>query len=97
MAKNAKDEHLSVVIQQMLRKYGLNAGLDKVDIKHLYKKVVGDYIFNNTSKIELKNKTLFIKIDIPTLRQEISMAKSRLVNSINKEAQREIITEILIH
>lgn len=97
MAKNAKDEHLSVVIQQMLRKYGLNAGLDKVDIKHLYKKVVGDYIFKNTSKIELKNKTLFIKIDIPTLRQEISMAKSRLVNSINKEAQREIITEILIH
>ena len=96
MAKNAKDEHLSFVIQQMLRQYGLNAGLDKVDIKILYKKIVGDFIFGHTKTIKLHKKTLYLHIDTPAIRQEIMMARSTLVNNINHEANRKIVEEIVI-
>lgn len=97
MARNAKDEEMAIILQRMLKQYGLNKGLDKVNVKDLYQSVVGDYIFNQTRSIQLRNKVLFIRIEIPAIRQELSMAKSRLVESINKKAQKHLIDEIIIN
>lgn len=96
MAKNGKDEHLSFVIQQMLKQYGLNVGLDNVDIKQLYKKIVGDVIFGHTKTIKLHKDILYLHINAPAIRQELMMARSTLVKNINREAKREIIKDIVI-
>lgn len=97
MARNAKDEEMAIILQRMLKQYGLNKGLDKVNVKDLYKSVVGEYIFNQTKSIQLRNRVLFIRIEIPAIRQELSMAKSRLVKSINEKAQKQLIDEIIIN
>ena len=97
MARKAKNEEMAVILERMLKKYGLTVGLDKVNVKDIYKSVVGDYIFNQTKSIQLRKKVLFIKFDIPAIRQEISMAKSTLVKSINEKAQKQLVDEIIIH
>lgn len=97
MARNAKDEEMAIILQRMLKQYGLNKGLDKVNVKDLYKAVVGEYIFNQTKSIQLRNRVLFIRIEVPAIRQELSMAKSRLVKSINEKAQKQLIDEIIIN
>lgn len=97
MARNAKDEEMAIILQRMLKQYGLNKGLDRVNVKDLYKSVVGEYIFNQTRSIQLRKKVLFIRIEIPAIRQELSMAKSRLIQSINEKAQKQLIDEIIIN
>ncbi|MDC3220304.1 DUF721 domain-containing protein [Flavobacteriales bacterium] len=97
MARKAQNEEMAAILERMLKQYGLTVGLDKVNVKDIYKSVVGDYIFNQTKSIQLRKKVLFIRFDIPAIRQEISMAKSTLVKSINEKAKKELIDEIIIH
>jgi hypothetical protein len=97
MARKAQNEEMAAILERMLKQYGLTVGLDKVNVKDIYKSVVGDYIFNQTKSIQLRKKVLFIRFDIPAIRQEISMAKSTLVKSINEKAKKQLIDEIIIH
>ena len=71
MARKAKNEEMAVILERMLKQYGLTVGLDKVNVKDIYKSVVGDYIFNQTKSIQLRKKVLFINLTlrISTLKQ----------------------------
>jgi hypothetical protein len=53
-------------------------------------------IANYTKDINLKNKTLYIKLSSPALKQELSYGKEKLKNLINQKFEKEIINRIVL-
>ena len=53
-------------------------------------------IGNYTTDINLKNKTLFIKLNSPALKQELSYGKEKIINLINERFEENIVQKIIL-
>ena len=53
-------------------------------------------IANYTRDVNLKNKTLYVKLNSPALREELSYGKEKLINIINQKFKNEIINKIVL-
>lgn len=85
---------VSDVIMKLLRQQGLETPLMQKRLLDSWEKVAGAAIARYTGKKFIKNQTLFIQINNPALRQDLSMMRSQLVKRLNEEVRYQIITEI---
>lgn len=85
---------VSDVIMKLLRQQGLETPLMQKRLIDSWEKVAGAAIARYTGKKFIKNQTLFIQINNPALRQDLSMMRSQLVKRLNEEVRYQIITEI---
>ena len=93
--KKSNEQTLKEVIQELLNAYKLNDGIDESRIVNLWEKIAGGFISKHTEKIYIRNKTLFIRLSSPALKNELSFAKSKLIDSLNKSVHKEVITDIV--
>ena len=91
--KNQKP--LREVINQMLRAYGLGDKIDEISLIKSWEEVVGKMIAKHTSDIYFKAGVLYIKLDSSTVRQELSYAKSSLIENLNRKAQKRMVSDII--
>ena len=96
MKKTNSEKPLKVLIDQMLRAYGLGNKLDEISLLKSWEKVVGKMIARHTSDLYFKDGKLFISLDSAPLRQELSYAKSKLIEKLNEEAGKTMVTEIIL-
>jgi len=95
MKKN-KESHISDVIQQMLKRYRIDNKLQEMDISAKWEEIVGPMISKHTTSIELKNKTLYVHFDNPTLKNEVFLQKSSLLGKVNEYFERVVAEKIFI-
>ena len=79
-----------------LKKNKLEKGLLDLEVKKVWFEVMENGIANYTKDINLKNKTLYIKLSSPALKQELSYGKEKLKNLINQKFEKEIINRIVL-
>jgi len=84
------------LVDKMLRAYGLDQKLDEMSLIKSWETVVGKMISRHTTDIFFRDKTLFIELDSAPLKQELSYAKSKLIDKINSEAGKTMIEDIVI-
>lgn len=60
----------------------------------LWDSIVGPLIARETEHLFIRNKVLVVKLKSPALKHELEFAKKKLIKSINKEADRDIINDI---
>lgn len=92
---NSNEESLSNVIRQFLQVYNLEPKLDEMKIIDSWKKVVGQMIFSHTMDLSIEKSILFVKVDSDALRSELNYSKSLIIKNLNKEANKEIIKDIV--
>jgi hypothetical protein len=90
------DQSLKTLIDEMLRNTGMKKKYSELEVIACYNRTVGPYIEKNTREIWLKNTTLIVKLDSGVLKQELSAAKSKLIDAINQELGIRLIEEIEI-
>ena len=93
--KNSNEQTIKEVIQELLDAYRLSDGLQETRLVHSWDKVAGEYVARNTESAYIKNKVLFIKLKSPALKNELSYAKTKLIESLNKAVNQEVIQEIV--
>jgi len=93
--KNSNEQTLKEVIQSLLDVYKLRNGLDETKLLNSWDKIAGPFIAKNTESLYIRNKTLFVKIGSPALKNELSYARSKLIEALNKKAGQEVIEEIV--
>jgi predicted nucleic acid-binding Zn ribbon protein len=86
---------LKDVIDQMLRAYGLGEKLDEMSLVKSWEEIVGKMIAKHTTEIYFKSGILYVKLDSATVRQELSYAKSTLIEKLNRKAQKRMLTDII--
>lgn len=74
----------------------LQQGIEKVDVKEAWFKLMGNGVVNYTEAVEFKNKTLYVKLTSAVLREELSYGKQKIIAMLNEEMGDEVVTKLVL-
>ena len=86
MAKR-ENETFSIkdLIPHMLQQNKLQKGMNQFTVKEAWGEVMGKGVLSYTESVYLKNKTLFVKLNSSTLREELSYGKEKIISMLNNK------------
>ena len=91
------NEHsIKEAIAKLLKAYKLDEKLAERRLIHSWEEVMGQMIANHTKDIFVKNKQLFVTLDSSALRNELLLAKSKIIQMLNKAAGSEVINDVIL-
>ncbi len=93
--KNDYSHSLQEVIEQLIKTYRWSGKIDEQKVIDSWKTVVGNMIDRHTTRLQVKEKTLFVSLDSSALRNELMMARSKIIDSLNKEVGSKIVEDIV--
>ena len=89
-------QSISKVLDEILESKSLRTGIIHVRINELWHEIMGANITHYTEKIILKGNTLFVSLNSPALRVELSFGKEKIIKMINKQLGSEKIKKIVL-
>ncbi len=89
------DQTLKEAIEAWIAQYKYRDKFYEGKIINLWDSIVGVMISRETEQLYIKNKVLFVKLKSPALKFELEYAKTKLIKSLNKKADHEVITDII--
>ena len=89
-------QSISKVLDEILESKSLRTGIIHVRINELWHEIMGANITHYTEKIILKGNTLFVSLNSPALRVELSYGKEKIIKMINKQLGSEKIKKIVL-
>lgn len=97
MAKR-KNEHqnLGEALQEFIKENRLQKGMDKVEAREAWIKLMGNGVNNYTTAIELRSGTLFVSLSSSVLREELGMGKSKIIAMLNKELGKDLVKKLVL-
>ena len=90
------DNSLKSIIQEMLRKSGMDKKYTELEIVSCYHKVMGQLISSKTHYVKVRDKTLILKLDSGVLKEELSYNKTRIAQLINEKMGGPVIESVEI-
>lgn len=87
-------KNITDLLNMTIRHDGLETPLLQKRLIDAWPKVAGDLIARYTGDRFIRNQTLFVKVNNPALRADLSMQRSRYVNLLNAAVGSMIITDI---
>ena len=80
-----------------LKKNNLEKGLLDLEVKRAWHELMKNGVSNYTTDVSLKNKTLYIKLSSPALKEELSYGKEKLMKLINERFKKKIVQKIVLN
>ena len=97
MASRGNDNtSMKEALSAFIQKNKLEKGIDKVDARAAWAKLMGNGVDNYTTEIELKFGTLYVSLSSSVLREELSLGKSKIVRMINEEIGKEVVKKLIL-
>ncbi len=84
------------LIKFFIKENNLENGLETVEVKDLWYKLMENGVANYTTDINLKNGTLYIKLKSSVLREELSYGKEKIVKLLNEKLKKDLIKKIVL-
>jgi predicted nucleic acid-binding Zn ribbon protein len=94
-ARRAGTSPLKEVIDQMLNVYQLKGKYTETYLVDSWSRIMGPAIARRTSKIYVKDRKLFIKINSAPLKNELAMSKSKILEILNREVKEALLEEVV--
>ncbi|RAJ16777.1 DUF721 domain-containing protein [Olleya aquimaris] len=88
--------NISDALKDFVTENNLEKGLDKVNVREAWAKLMGNGINNYTTAIELKRDTLYIQLSSSALREELSYGNQKIITLLNEELGKEIIKKLVL-
>jgi len=95
MPRKTNEESLGEAIRRMLETYRLEGKVRQARVINAWEDVTGKMISRHTQDLYIKGSKLFVKLDSPALKNELSYSKGKIIEMLNKEAGGEIIKDIV--
>lgn len=83
-------------LKEFLNKSKLKSGVQAMQVKDAWQKIMGKTIANYTDKIEIINSTLFISTNIAPLKNELIYQKAKIIERVNEELGEKVIKEVVV-
>ena len=84
------------ILQQFLRKEGLETPLQQKRLIDAWDSVAGPMVARYTQDKFIKNQILFVKITNPALRQDLSMMRQQLTRRLNEVVDSSVISDVRV-
>jgi predicted nucleic acid-binding Zn ribbon protein len=86
---------LKEAIERLLKVYKISDKMDEITLRKEWEELMGKAISNKTKRLELRKRVLIIQIESSVLRHELSFAKEKLKESLNRKLKRRAVDEII--
>ncbi|WP_224490034.1 DUF721 domain-containing protein [Robertkochia flava] len=97
MAKRSGEYHsLADVLKDFINDNKLEKGLEKINARDAWVKLMGNGVNNYTTDVQLKEDTLYVSLSSSVLREELSYGKEKIVKMLNEELGEEVIRKIIL-
>ncbi len=87
---------IDTILAHILRQQGLETPLLQNLLIDSWDEVAGSMAARYTTEKYIRNQTLFVKIQNPALRQDLSMMRSQLVKRLNQAVGAQVIADVRI-
>jgi hypothetical protein len=94
MRKN-NTELLSDVIRQVLKAQKLDVHLYEKMLIEAWPVVLGDNLVKYTTDLVIRKKVLYVSLSSSVLRHDLSLSKTQIMQSLNKQVGTEVIVDIV--
>lgn len=95
MPRKEEEKPIREAINQMLRAYGLGPKLDEIGLLKSWEDVCGKMIAKHTKDLYFKEGVLYVSLDSAPLKQELSYAKSKLIEKLNQAAGKNMVRDMV--
>ena len=82
-------------LEEMLRVYRLQQPFRETYLTHHWAELVGAGIASRTGRLHVREGVLYVEILSAPLRQELVLAKTKLIELLNRPSGSEVITDIV--
>lgn len=93
--KISSDRPIREVLKELIETYRLEGKLNEIKIVHSWEKVVGPLIARYTKDVYIRKGKLFVKVDSPALKSELTYNSSIIIERLNAEAGSKVIDEVI--
>lgn len=94
--KRSNEITLGEAIRQFIETYRFADKLRHTQLIDSWETIVGTMIARHTTRLYIKQRTLYVVLDSPVIRNELLYARNKLVKLLNKEAGGQVIDEIVL-
>jgi len=88
-------QHIKQIVAALRKERKLKKGLEKAQIKKIWKELMSDTIANYTSNITFESGTLYIYLTSSTLREELNRGKDKIIDLLNNHLGEKVIKKII--
>ncbi len=97
MPQNPHDiQHIGQAIKQLLKEYHLKPKFDEANVVASWERIVGKPVAKRTKRIYIRNKVLFIELDSPAMKSDLSFHKNHLLKTVEEEFGKGVLKEIVL-
>jgi predicted nucleic acid-binding Zn ribbon protein len=89
-------QHIGTAIQHMLKEFHIKAKFDEANVVASWERLVGKPIAKHTKKVFVRNKVVFVELNSPSLKHDLTMHKAHLLSILKKEFGDHSVSEIVI-
>ena len=96
MLRNTKEHTVKELFDLLIKSYKLGDKLNEARLRSTWDRIMGTTIPQYTQDLFLYNGTLHVKLTSGVLREELSFAKKKMIDHINKELGENIVKDIIL-
>lgn len=94
MHRKSDSSTLGEAIGSMLKAYKIEGKYEESRLKETWEEIMGKPIAKRTEKIFLKDGLLIVKLSSAPLRQELTIAKSKVLGILHENFSEKIIKDV---
>ena len=87
---------ISDILKEFVEKNKLQSGLDKVDVKDAWAKMMGNGVNNYTTDVSLDRDVLYVALSSSVLREELSYGKQKIVDMLNDAIGKKVVSTLVL-
>jgi predicted nucleic acid-binding Zn ribbon protein len=92
---NNSFEQLSKLLENILKKNGLDKQVKETQVINIWKEIAGQKISRMTEPVKVVDGKLFVRVSNPSWRNELTLLKPKIKDKINTKLGDAIIKEII--
>jgi predicted nucleic acid-binding Zn ribbon protein len=93
--RNKEATKLDSAIEQMFDAYKIKSKTDQTSIITMWEELMGKTIASRTTKMFFKGKILYVELSSAPLKQELTLAKEKILTKIAEKISRKVIEDIV--
>ena len=87
---------ISEILKEFVNTNKLQSGLDKVDVRDAWKKMMGNGVNNYTTQVKLDRDVLYVSLSSSVLREELSYGKQKIIDMLNEAIGKKLISKLVL-
>jgi predicted nucleic acid-binding Zn ribbon protein len=88
--------HIGQAIQQLLKEYHIKSKFDEANVVTSWERLVGKPIAKRTKKVFVRNKVVFVELDSPSMKHDLNLHKSQILEIFRKEFGPDAVADIIL-